>query len=90
MRSVSKQGHLQPHCQSKARSLSRQLQTDLFDPMQCFFKLLLLTCFNTSPECLLNYDSFIGIIYFFVRSFVVVVVVVVRSFTRSYVLSVGP
>ena len=30
LRSVSKQGHLQPHCHSKARSLSKQLYDGLF------------------------------------------------------------
>ena len=30
MRSVSKQGHLQPHCHSKAKALSKQLYNGLF------------------------------------------------------------
>ena len=37
VRSVSKQGHLQPHCHSKIRSLSKQLYNDLFPtPKFCF------------------------------------------------------
>ena len=34
------------------------------------FKFLLLTCFKTSAGCLLNYDSFIGIVRPSVRSFI--------------------
>ena len=88
LRSVSKQGHFQPHCHSKARSLSRELQNDPFDPIRCFFKLLLLTCFNASAWCLLNHDSFIGIVCSFVRSFLRLSSV--SSFVRSFVSSVGP
>ena len=67
LRSVSERGHFQPHCHSKARSLSGELQNDLFDPIRCLFKLLLLPGFNASDGCLLNYDSFIGIVCSFVR-----------------------